>query len=174
MPTRNAPKTNGLKCTWEGGMTGVDESSRWTEGTHDPCISNRHEPWDFGSVLEGEPPAEMQSRGDMRKTFSPTRPLGSRDGVAHRNPPTDPRNGPKPARPAMTRERQRRDTRQPGATPRVGTPTTDPSPERAKQTMVHGDIPKERRAAGPMASWPMRNPKPPRLRASAGDSASCA
>ena len=29
------------------------------------------------------------------------------------------------------------------------------------------------RAAGPMASWPMRNPKPPRLSASAGDSAPC-
>jgi hypothetical protein len=29
--------------------------------------------------------------------------------------------------PAMTRERQRRDTLQPGATPRVGSTTTDPS-----------------------------------------------
>ena len=39
--------------------------------------------------------------------------------------------------------------------------------------MDQGAIPAERRVAGPMASWLMRNPKPPRLRASAGDSDSC-
>jgi hypothetical protein len=57
-----------------------------------------------------------------------------------------------------------------------GAPTARHTPARGNapgQTMVHGDISKEHRAAGPMASWPMRNPKPPRLRASAGDSASC-
>ncbi len=35
----------------EGATTGVDGSRRWIEGTHDPCISNRPEPSNFGSVL---------------------------------------------------------------------------------------------------------------------------
>jgi len=77
----------------------------------------------------------------MRENIYPTWSLGSRDGVAHRNPTTRPRDGPKPVMAAMTRERQRRDTRQPGATPRVGPSTTDPSPERAEQNMVQGAVP---------------------------------
>ena len=105
------------------------------------------------------------------KTGSSTASVGSRKGVVHWNPTTDARDGPKHGMPCMARERQRRDTLQPGATPRVGPPTTHPSPERAAQTMGQGHLP-----AGPRREPSTTHRKrrgPQRLRASAGDLVPC-
>jgi hypothetical protein len=77
-------------------------------------------PWHLWphETTEDEPPAETPRRGAMRKT-SLRRCRRTPKRACHRHPPTDSRDGPKPAMPAMTRERQRRDIRQPGATPRA-------------------------------------------------------
>ena len=54
----------------------------------------------------------------MRKNISPTLAFGSRGGLPIAIHPPTHATAPKLARPCMTRERQRRDIRQPGATPR--------------------------------------------------------
>jgi len=98
-------------------------------------VSRRTFPLPFGRTSRRD--AETRSHEEKH----PSNVVGGlqrRD--AHRHPPTRPCDGPKPAMPCMTRERQRRDTRQPGATPQVGPPTTDPSPERASSTMSQGRL----------------------------------
>ena len=104
-------------------------------------------PWHHGphETTEDEPPAETQRRGAMRKNIPPTLAEDSKEGVPSptTNRPTrrpqacealhDPRAPTARHTPARgNAPGQRRDTRQPGATPRVGPPTTDPSPERAQ------------------------------------------